>query len=124
MLVNELFYNLSLLPHPIIKAIYLHHELIRIHPFLDGNGRVTRIAKNWILMYDLYPPIFINDKTEKAEYIQTLGNSFKVIAKNPYEWNEFTAQFFEQELDRLLANAKQMFEKVNELGLQHVCQKQ
>ncbi|WP_415376967.1 hypothetical protein [Patiriisocius sp. Uisw_017] len=32
---------------------------MRIHPFADGNGGTTRIAKNSIYMYDLYPPIYI-----------------------------------------------------------------
>jgi len=65
MLVSELFYKMQAITNPIIRAIYFHHELIRIHPFSDGNGRVTRIAKNWMLMYDLYPPIFINDAPQK-----------------------------------------------------------
>jgi Fic family protein len=52
-LVAELFYQMQSITNPIIKAIYFHHELIRIHPFADGNGRVTRIAKNWRLMYDV-----------------------------------------------------------------------
>ena len=45
-LVSELFYKIQSIPNPIIKAIYFHHELIRIHPFVDGNGRVTLNAKN------------------------------------------------------------------------------
>lgn len=28
--------------HPVIKAGIVHHELVRIHPFVDGNGRVGR----------------------------------------------------------------------------------
>ncbi len=115
-LVSELFYKLETIKTPIIKAIYFHHELIRIHPFVDGNGRITRIAKNWILMYDLYPPIFINDVHEKKEYITTLGKSFKALDKNPKTWNEQTAQFFEQELDRLLVNAKLLYNSINEIG--------
>jgi hypothetical protein len=115
-LVSELFYKLETIKTPIIKAIYFHHELIRIHPFVDGNGRITRIAKNWILMYDLYPPIFINDVHEKKEYITTLGKSFKALDKNPKTWNEHTAQFFEQELDRLLVNAKLLYNSINEIG--------
>lgn len=67
-LVSQLFYNLESISHPLIKAIYLHHELIRIHPFIDGNGRTVRIAKNWIFMYNLYPLIFIKDEIEKKEY--------------------------------------------------------
>lgn len=116
-LVSELFFRVQSITNPIIRAIYFHHELIRIHPFVDGNGRVTRIAKNWILMYDLYPPIFINDAPQKKEYITTLGNSFRELEKRPSEWNDFTAQFFEQELDRLLINTNLLYESINLIGL-------
>jgi len=118
MLVSDLFYRMQSISNPIIRAIYFHHELIRIHPFLDGNGRVTRIAKNWMLMYELYPPIFINDLSHKREYITTLGNSFRELNNSQNEWNEFTAQFFEQELDRLLINAKRLYDVVNQIGIE------
>lgn len=116
-LVGELFYNIENIKTPIIKAIYFHHELIRIHPFVDGNGRVTRVAKNWILMFDLYPPIFVDDVHQKKEYISTLGQSFKELSINPDSWNNYTAQFFEQELDRLLVNAHFLYTSVNQIGL-------
>jgi len=115
-LVSELFFKIESISNPIIRAIYFHHELIRIHPFVDGNGRVTRIAKNWMLMYDLYPPIFIDDAIQKKEYITTLGNSFKELMKHPNHWNIFTEQFFEQELDRLLINANLLYESINLIG--------
>ncbi len=115
-LVSELFYKIENIKTPIIKAIYFHHELIRIHPFVDGNGRITRIAKNWILMYDLYPPIFINDANQKKEYITTLGNSFRELSLNPDHWNKFTSAFFEQELDRLLMNANLLYESIAKIG--------
>lgn len=116
-LVAELFYRMQTISNPIIKAIYFHHELIRIHPFADGNGRVTRIAKNWMLMYDLYPPIFINDAPQKKEYITTLGNSFRELDKQPNKWNNYTSAFFEQELDRLLVNSSLLYESINFIGL-------
>lgn len=116
-LVSELFYRIKYIANPIIKAIYFHHELIRIHPFSDSNGRVTRIAKNWMLMYDLYPPIFINDVSQKKEYITTLGNSFREFEQQPDKWNSFTEQFFEQELDRLLTNASLLYKSINLIGL-------
>lgn len=28
--------------HPILKAGIAHHEMVRIHPFIDGNGRIAR----------------------------------------------------------------------------------
>ena len=123
-LVSELFYKIENIKTPIIKAIYFHHELIRIHPFVDGNGRITRIAKNWMLMYDLYPPIFINDADQKKEYITTLGNSFRELSLHPNHWNKFTAEFFEQELDRLLVNANLLYQSVNKIGLKRESQKE
>jgi len=118
-LVSELFYRMQLIPNPIIKAIYFHHELIRIHPFTDGNGRVTRVAKNWMLMYELYPPIFINNSSQKKKYIASLANSFREL-DNANEWSEFTSQFFEQELDRLLINAKSLYDVINKIGTKRV----
>ena len=100
-LMTQLFYNLNQISNPLLKAIYFHHELIRIHPFIDGNGRTTRIAKNWILMFNLYPPIFIRDEIEKTEYIASLSNSFKTLQKNKTKWNNETNLFFQQELNRI-----------------------
>ena len=115
-LVSELFYKMQSITNPIIRAIYFHHELIRIHPFVDGNGRVTRVANNWMLMYDLYPPIFINDAPQKKEYIATLSKSFRELYNSPKKWNEHTEAFFEQELDRLLVNATLLYDTVNKIG--------
>lgn len=116
-LVSELFHRTKSITNPLIRAIYFHHELIRIHPFVDGNGRVTRIAKNWMLMYDMYPPIFINDAPQKIEYITTLGHSFRELEKQPNKWNNYTDAFFEQELDRLLLNSTFLYESINIIGL-------
>lgn len=40
--------------HPIIKAGIIHYELARIHPFVDGNGRVARSVATLILFLDGY----------------------------------------------------------------------
>lgn len=40
--------------HPIIKAGVIHYELARVHPFVDGNGRVARAVATLILFLDGY----------------------------------------------------------------------
>lgn len=40
--------------HPLIKAGIVHHELVRIHPFIDGNGRVARVLATLVLFLDGY----------------------------------------------------------------------
>jgi hypothetical protein len=68
-------------------------------------------------MFDLYPPVFIKDSHEKKEYIDTLALSFSALVKFPNQWNEYTALFFEQEMDRLLYNANLLYNIVNSIGL-------
>ena len=115
-LISQLFFNMNQIEDPIIKAIYFHHELIRIHPFIDGNGRTTRIAKNWILMYHLYPPIFIRDEQEKKEYITTLSNSFKSLDAKPKKWNDSLNRFFSLEIERIKDNAILIHNSVSLIG--------
>src|SRR5690606_299269 len=91
-------------------------ELIRIHPFRDGNGRVARMAKNWILMYHLYPPIYIKDAAEKKEYISSLSQSFSMLEKKPFEFHHATRLFFAEEIGRLAENIKLVYNTVFSMG--------
>ncbi len=40
--------------HPILKAGIAQYEIVRIHPFIDGNGRVGRAFTTLILFKDKY----------------------------------------------------------------------
>lgn len=111
-LITQVFHNMKRISNPLIRAIYLHHELIRVHPFIDGNGRTIRIVKNWILMYNLYPPIFIKDKKEKKEYIESLSESFRAIEKNNEVWHQETERFFKQELKRVYYSIEFILDKI------------
>ncbi|MGB0176354.1 MAG: Fic family protein [Owenweeksia sp.] len=115
-LVSDLFYQMEFIENPIIRAIYFHHELIRIHPFADGNGRTVRMAKNWMLMYKLYPPIFISSADEKKKYVQALESSFLFLNRNDSLWNPHLELFFNQELERLFENVSAVYKTVIAAG--------
>ena len=40
--------------HPVLKAGITHYELVRIHPFIDGNGRMARATATLVLFLDEY----------------------------------------------------------------------
>lgn len=40
--------------HPVVKGIILHFSLAYIHPFMDGNGRVSRSLFYWYLLRSGY----------------------------------------------------------------------
>ena len=40
--------------HPVLKSGIVHYEFVRIHPFVDGNGRVARALSSLILFQEGY----------------------------------------------------------------------
>ena len=49
----------------------LHHRFIVIHPFDDGNGRITRLWINYVLLRFGYPPLVIKSE-DKRNYFAAL----------------------------------------------------
>lgn len=62
--------------HPLILATYFHTEFERIHPFVDGNGRVGRLLMNFILHKNKLPMINI-PKTKRFKYYEALRQAHK-----------------------------------------------
>lgn len=60
--------------HPLIKATLLHGELVKIHPFIDGNGRTSRLIMNMDLMRNGYVPVIIK-KEDRLKYYEVLDKA-------------------------------------------------
>ena len=60
--------------HPIIKSALLHGELVKIHPFVDGNGRTSRLLMNLDLMNSGYNPVIIK-KESRLKYYEALDKA-------------------------------------------------
>lgn len=60
--------------HPVELAALAHYKLVYVHPFVDGNGRTSRLLMNLILMQASYPPITIR-KEQRAEYYTALDTA-------------------------------------------------
>lgn len=70
--IKEFYASLSdKYDNAIVKAAYVHAEFVKIHPFIDGNGRTSRLLMNYILIQNNYLPISIS-KNSKLQYYQTL----------------------------------------------------
>lgn len=62
--------------HPVLIAAYLHDELVRIHPFIDGNGRTSRLLMNLYLLRNGYTLITLKGSNEdKISYYKALETS-------------------------------------------------
>ncbi len=57
--------------HPVVHAAIHHASFERIHPFVDGNGRVGRLLLNFMLIQRGYPPAVIL-RSQRPRYLQAL----------------------------------------------------
>jgi len=74
-LMDEYLQNIEKLKlQSIKKAAFVHHEFVRIHPFIDGNGRVARLITNFYFMKNGYPPIVIQ-KEDRKKYYRSLNKA-------------------------------------------------
>ncbi|HOW29828.1 MAG TPA: Fic family protein [archaeon] len=67
------------------KAILLHFEIYKIHPFLDGNKRVCRLLFNKVLLDNNFPLVNISDN--RTKYFDSLLSS--VEENNPAHMADF-----------------------------------
>ena len=81
--------------HPIIQAALLHGELVKIHPFIDGNGRTSRLLMNLSLMNSGYNPVIIK-KESRLKYYEALDKAH--ITKN---YTDFVKLFTKLEVEIL-----------------------
>ena len=62
--------------HPVLIAAFLHDKLVDIHPFIDGNGRTSRLLMNLYLLSNGYTITTLKgDNEAKQEYYKALEQS-------------------------------------------------
>lgn len=54
--------------HPVERGAMLHAFFVGIHPFIDGNGRTSRLLLNLEVMKDGFPPVIIKVENRLAYY--------------------------------------------------------
>ncbi|MBM3261600.1 Fic family protein [Candidatus Kaiserbacteria bacterium] len=97
--------------HPLLVIGNFLVEFLNIHPFEDGNGRISRILTNLLLLkvgYE-YVPYVSHEKLiedNKAEYYLSLRRSQKTVKTD----HEDIAPWLEFFLKSLLAQAKEAIE--------------
>ena len=60
--------------HPVYLAALVHLKFVTVHPFGDGNGRISRLFMNYVLNKNKYPMIVI-DYSDRNSYYNALEQS-------------------------------------------------
>ncbi len=76
--------------HAIKRATWLFHELITIHPFMNGNGRLCRLFLSWSLIRDGFPfPISFSSghRARRQHYLHAINTARRVDGPSLGELN-------------------------------------
>jgi Fic family protein len=88
--------------HPVLIAAFLHDELVKIHPFIDGNGRTSRLLMNLYLLSKGYTITTLKgDNEARYAYYTALEQSH--IENNREAFNFLVANAVRQSLERYIA---------------------
>lgn len=99
--------------HPVLKSGIVHYELVRIHPFVDGNGRVSRALSTFILFQEGYD---IRKFFSLEEYFDNNAEEYygalQSVSKNDGELTDWLT-YYTQGLAIELAKIKEKIEKIS-----------
>lgn len=91
-------------------AAWTHAEFVKIHPFIDGNGRISRLIMNYQLMAHGFLPISISKET-RLDYFQTLESYAVKGDLKPFV--ELIAALEGRQLDFYIEAIRQLQDKEN-----------
>lgn len=87
--------------HPVVLAAEMHEKLVTIHPFIDGNGRTSRLIMNLILLSNGY--VIANIKGDYSTRMNYYSALEKVQTQNDKEaFLTFVAKVEKECLERYL----------------------
>lgn len=82
--------------HPVELAAFVHLKFVTIHPFGDGNGRISRLMMNFVLNKKGYPMFNIPYEERNSYYNSLERSQVKKKGRGGEEWNHFMLWFIKK----------------------------
>ncbi len=118
LLIEELVVNLNEEPGahgPIIKAGMAHLNLAMIHPFRDGNGRMSRCLQSLVLARDgVLSPVFMSIEEYLGRNTRSYYDALAQVGGGSWQPERDTRPWIRYILTAHLRQARTMLRRVNE----------
>lgn len=100
--------------HPILKSGIVHYELVRIHPFIDGNGRVARALSTLMLFLENYD---IRKFFSLEEYFDSDANRYYRALQSVQKQNGDLTEWLSYFTEGLAIELSKIKEKVEKISI-------
>ena len=104
--------------HPVLKAGIFHTQFVHIHPFSDGNGRVTRLLTNLLLYkdkWDFRKVIVLEEfyNKNRQDYYNALAYGWDQEFKDGADLTDWLEYF----MAGFLVEARKVAQKIQSIGM-------
>jgi len=82
--------------HPLQRIGEFHYGMLEVHPFIDGNGRTTRILNNVLMEHHGYAPFLVRSE-DRSTYISLLEDCTRQLSRRGDLRHMFSEPCFAQD---------------------------
>ena len=94
--LNEILFDQSLYENPLEKAVYLHCNIAKLQPFIDGNKRTSRMIESVILMNADIIPVYSSKDADILNYRRGLVEFYETG-----NYSKYVEYFLGKQIDRI-----------------------
>lgn len=94
--LNEILYNQCLYENPLEKAVYLHCNMAKLQPFIDGNKRTARMIESITMMNADIIPVYSSKEADILNYRRGLIDFYETG-----NYNKYVTYFLDKQIDRI-----------------------
>jgi Fic family protein len=99
--------------HPVVRAAMAHLHVVSVHPFRDGNGRVSRIVQSLVLAREkLVSPEFGSIEEYLGDHTQDYYAALRKVQGGSYQPTRNASSWIAFCVDAHIAQAKQRVEQI------------
>lgn len=99
--------------HPVVRAAMAHLHVVSVHPFRDGNGRISRIVQSLVLALErLVSPEFGSIEEYLAQNTHAYYSVLTKVQGGSYRPDRNASAWVDFCIDAHLAQAKQRLEQI------------
>lgn len=94
--LNEILYNQSLYDNPLERAVYLHCNIAKLQPFIDGNKRTARMIESITMMNADIIPVYSSKEADILNYRRGLIEFYETGS-----YRKYVTYFLDKQIDRI-----------------------
>jgi Fic family protein len=94
--LNEILFDQSLYENPLEKAVYLHCNIAKLQPFIDGNKRTARMVESITMMNADIIPVYSSKEADILNYRRGLIEFYETG-----NYSKYVEYFLDKQIDRI-----------------------